>query len=133
MRIKLTSVPVQDQDKALKFYTEILGFIKKHDIPLGEDRWLTVVSPDDTDGTELLLEPSGEYPAMKVLKAALVEDGIPYTAFQVDDIHSEYDRLRKLGVEFTVEPTDMGTTIAAIFDDTCGNLIQIHQVTNVPS
>ncbi len=133
MRIKLTSVPVQDQAKALKFYTETLGFIKKQDIPLRENRWLTVVSPDDTDGTELLLEPNGEYPTMKALKAALMEDGIPYTAFQVDDIHSEYSRLKKLGVEFAVEPTDMGTTIAAIFDDTCGNLIQIHQITNVPS
>ena len=97
MRIKLTSVPVQDQAKALKFYTEILGFIKKYDIPLGEHRWLTVVSSDDPDGTELLLEPNGEYPTMKALKAALMEDGIPYTAFQVDDIYSEYDRLRRLG------------------------------------
>lgn len=129
MRIMLTSVPVQDQAKALKFYTEILGFIKKHDIPLGEDRWLTVVSPEDPDGVELLLEPNSEYPTMKALKAALVEDGIPITAFQVDDIHSEYTRLKGLGVEFTMEPTDMGTTIAAVLDDTCDNLIQIYQLT----
>ena len=133
MKIVLTSVPVQDQEKALKFYTEKLGFIKKHDVPVGQDRWLTVVSPEDRDGIELLLEPNGEYPAMKALKAALVDDGIPYTAFQVTDIYTEYERLKKLGVKFTIEPTNMGTTIAAIFDDTCGNLIQIHQVTNVPS
>jgi len=109
-----------------------LGFIKKREIPLGDARWLTVVSPEETDGVELLLEPNGEYPAMKALKAALVEDGIPFTTFQVADIHAEYERLRALGVEFTVEPTDMGTTIAAILDDTCGNLIQIHQITDSP-
>lgn len=129
MRITLSSIPVQDQDKALNFYTEVLGFVKKHDIPLGEARWLTVVSADDPDGTELLLEPNSEYPAMKALKAALVEDGIPYTAFQVEDVYGEYNRLQDLGVEFTMEPTDMGTTIAAILDDTCGNLIQIYELT----
>lgn len=128
MKITVTSVPVTDQDKALKFYTETLGFLKKRDIPLGEAKWLTVVSPDAPDGVELLLEPNGEYPAMKALKASLVSDGIPYTAFQVADIYMEYSRLKELGVEFTMEPTDMGTTVAAILDDTCGNLIQIYQL-----
>ncbi|MGF1506976.1 MAG: VOC family protein [Anaerolineae bacterium] len=116
------------QYKALKFYTEKLGFVKKHDIPLGEARWLTVVSPEDPDGVELLLEPNGEYPPMKALKKALVDDGIPFTTFQVDDIHAEYKRLKAAGVAFAVEPTDARTTIVAILDDTCGNLIQIHQV-----
>lgn len=131
MKISVTSIPVQDQEKALKFYTDKLGFVKKRDIPLGDARWLTVVSPEDMDGVELLLEPNGEYPAMKALKAALVEDGIPFTTFEVKDIHAEYDRLKALGVEFTVEPTDMGTTTVAILDDTCGNLIQLHQVTDM--
>jgi catechol 2,3-dioxygenase-like lactoylglutathione lyase family enzyme len=130
MKISVASVPVQDQDKALKFYTEKLGFVKKRDIPLGGPRWLTVVSPEESEGVELLLEPNGEYPAMKALKEALVSDGIPFTTFQVKDIHLEYVRLKSLGVEFTMEPTDMGTTIAAILDDTCGNLIQIHEITN---
>jgi predicted enzyme related to lactoylglutathione lyase len=130
MKIKLTSIPINDYDKALKFYTEVLGFEKKHDIPLGGGaRWITVVSPQEPDGTELLLEPNAEYPAMKALKESLVKDGIPYTAFQVDDIQKEYERLRKLGVEFVMEPTNMGSSIAAVFDDTCGNLIQIFQVT----
>lgn len=129
MRITLASIPVQDQEKALRFYTEKLGFIPKRDIPLGDARWLTVVSPEEPDGVELLLEPNGEYPAMKALKAALVADGIPITAFHVDDLRAEYDRLRALGVEFTVEPTDAGPTTFAILDDTCGNLIQIYQVT----
>jgi predicted enzyme related to lactoylglutathione lyase len=130
MKIKLTSIPINDYDKALKFYTEVLGFEKKHDIPLGGGaRWITVVSPQEPDGTELLLEPNAEYPAMKTLKESLVKDGIPYTAFQVDDIQKEYERLRKLGVEFVMEPTNMGSSIAAVFDDTCGNLIQIFQVT----
>lgn len=129
MRIKLTSIPISDYDKALEFYTDILGFEKKRDIPLGEGaRWITVVSPDDPDGVELLLEPNAEYPAMKALKEALVRDGIPYTTFEVDDVQAEYERLRELGVEFSVDPTNMGMTTAAIFDDTCGNLIQIHQV-----
>jgi catechol 2,3-dioxygenase-like lactoylglutathione lyase family enzyme len=129
MKISVTSVSVQDQDKALKFYTEKLGFVTKRDSPLGGDtRWLTVVSPEETDGVELLLEPNAEYPAMKALKQALVNDGIPFTTFQVDDVYAEYDRLKALGVTFTVEPTDAGTTIAAILDDTCGNLIQIHQI-----
>lgn len=128
MRISVTSVSVQDQEQALKFYTEKLGFITKRDIPLGEARWLTVVSPEEKDGVELLLEPNAEYPAMKALKKALMEDGIPFTTFEVKDVHAEYDRLKALGVTFTIEPTEMGTTTVAIFDDTCGNLIQIHQV-----
>lgn len=129
MKIKLASVSIADYDKALKFYTEVLGFVKKHDIPLGGDaRWLTVVSPDEPNGTELLLEPNADYPAMKALKEALVKDGIPFTAFQVDDTYKEYERLKSLGVEFTMEPTNMGTTIVAILDDTCGNLIQIYQL-----
>lgn len=130
MKIALTSVSIDDYDKALKFYTEVLGFVKKRDIPLGGGaRWLTVVSPEDPDGTELLLEPNADYPAMKVLKESLVKDGIPFTAFEVDDIQKEYARLKKLGVEFTMEPTNMGMTTVAVFDDTCGNLIQIYQVT----
>jgi catechol 2,3-dioxygenase-like lactoylglutathione lyase family enzyme len=130
MRIKLESVSIGDYDKALAFYTEKLGFVKKHDIPLGGGaRWLTVVSPDDPNGTELLLEPNADYPAMKALKESLVRDGIPFTAFEVDDVHAEYERLRGLGVEFTMEPTNMGTSTIAILDDTCGNLIQIYQVT----
>lgn len=132
MKITLTSVSIDDYDKALKFYTEVLGFVKKHDIPLGDGaRWITVVSPEDQDGTELLLEPNAEYPAMKALKEALVKDGIPFTAFQVNDIQKEYDRLKKLGVVFTMEPTNMGTTTVAILEDTCGNLIQIYQMTGV--
>ncbi|MBL8079283.1 MAG: VOC family protein [Anaerolineales bacterium] len=130
MKIKLASVPIDDYDKALKFYTEKMGFEKKRDIPLGEGaRWLTVVSPQEPNGTELLLEPNASYPAMKALKEALVKDGIPITAFEVDDIQAEYARIKKLGVEFTMEPTNMGSTTVAILDDTCGNLIQIYQVT----
>ena len=130
IQIKLTSVSIDNYDKALKFYTEVLGFVKKRDIPLGQGaRWITVVSPADPDGTELLLEPNADYPAMKALKEALVQDGIPFTAFQVDNIREEYARLKKLGVEFTMEPTNMGPTTQAILDDTCGNLIQIYQVT----
>lgn len=99
-------------------------------IPLGEGaRWITVVSPEEPNGTELLLEPNADYPAMKALKEALVKDGIPFTGFQVDDVQKEYIRLKQLGVEFTMEPTNMGTSVQAIFDDTCGNLIQIYQVT----
>lgn len=128
MKITVASIPVKDQAKALKFYTEILGFIKKHDIPIGADRWLTLVSPQEPDGVELLLEPNAEYPAMKALKEALVNDGIPFTQFQVDDVHAEYERLKDLGVLFTIEPTDMGMITAAILDDTCGNLIQIYQM-----
>ena len=130
MKIKLTSVSIDDYDKALKFYTEVLGFVTKRDIPLGGGaRWITVVSPEEPDGTELLLEPNASYPAMKSLKESLVKDGIPFTAFQVSDIQSEYERMQKLGVEFTMEPTNMGMTTAAVFNDTCGNLIQIYQIT----
>ncbi len=124
LRINVTSVYVDDQNKALRFYTEVLGFQKKTDIPLGDASWLTVVSPLDPDGVELLLEPTG-HPAAKVYKQALVEDGIPFTSFAVTDLQSEYDRLRALGVKFTQEPVDYGTVITAVFDDTCGNLIQI--------
>ena len=131
MKIKLSSVSIDNYDKALAFYTEKLGFVKKQDIPLGDgQRWLTVVSPEEPDDTELLLEPNAEYPAMKALKADLLRDGIPFTAFHVADVHEEYERLKARGVEFTVEPTDVGTAIIAILDDTCGNLIQIYQVTN---
>jgi catechol 2,3-dioxygenase-like lactoylglutathione lyase family enzyme len=129
VKIKLTSVPIDDYDKALTFYTKVLGFVKKHDIPLGDGaRWITVVSPDEPNGTELLLEPNATYPTMKALKEALVQDGIPYTAFLVEDVQEEYERMRGLGVEFTMEPTNMGMTTAAILDDTCGNLIQIYQL-----
>src|SRR5919198_2007124 len=122
MRITVTSVLVDDQAKALSFYTEVLGFVKKTDIPLGEARWLTVVSPDDPDGTELLLEPDG-HPAAKPFKEALVDDGIPYTSFALDDVNAEYDRLRALGVRFTQEPLELPTVTTAVLDDTCGNLI----------
>jgi catechol 2,3-dioxygenase-like lactoylglutathione lyase family enzyme len=124
MRINLTSVLVDDQAKALRFYTDVLGFVPKHDIAMGAARWITVVSPDHPDGTELVLEPDA-HPAAGPFKAALVEDGIPYTSFAVDDVHAEYDRLRSLGVRFTQPPIDMGTVTTAVFDDTCGNLIQI--------
>ena len=127
MRIKLTSVYVDDQDKALKFYTEVSGFVKKRDIPVGEFKFLTVVSPEEPDGTELLLEPS-ENPATQVFKKALVEQGIPLATFFVDDIQKEYERMKKRGVKFVMEPTPMGPTTAAVFDDTCGNLIQLNQV-----
>jgi len=130
MRIKLSSVSIDDYDKAVKFYTEVLGFMLKRDIPLGEGaRWITVVSPDEPNGVELLLEPNANYPAMKALKEALVRDGIPFTAFEVDDIHREYERMQGLGAEFTMEPTNMGTTTVAVFNDNCGNLIQIYQIT----
>jgi len=124
VRINLASVLVDDQEKALLFYTEVLGFLKKHDIPLGEARWLTVVSPDAPDGTELVLEPDG-HPAVKPFKQALVDDGIPYTSFAVDDVSAEFERLRALGVRFTQEPLEMPSVTTAVLDDTCGNLIQI--------
>ena len=130
IKITLTSVSIDDYDKALHFYTDVLGFVKKRDIDLGEGaRWITVVSADNPDGVELLLEPNADYPAMKALKESLVADNIPFTTFEVDDIHQEYERLKKLGVKFTMEPTNMGTTIVAMCDDTCGNLIQLHQMT----
>jgi len=127
MKIKLTSVFVDDQDKALKFYTESLGFVKKLEIPLGEFKWLTVVSPEEPDGVQLLLEPS-DNPATQTFKKALVEQGIPLTTFFVDDIQSEYERLTGLGVKFTIPPTAMGPTTMAVFDDTCGNFIQLNQL-----
>jgi catechol 2,3-dioxygenase-like lactoylglutathione lyase family enzyme len=130
MKIKLSSVSIDDYDKALKFYTQMMGFVQKRDIPLGDGaRWITVVSPDEPNGTELLLEPNANYPAMKALKEALLKDGIPFTAFEVSDVQSEYERMKKLGVEFAMEPTNMGSTTVAILNDICGNLIQIYQVT----
>ena len=127
MRIYVTSVFVDDQKKALDFYTNTLGFKKKTDIDLGGASWLTVVSPEQPDGTELLLEPS-DHPAVKPYKNALVEDGIPATSFAVDDVQADFDRLRSKGVTFTQEPTEMGDVTTGVFDDTCGNLIQIVQL-----
>ena len=127
MKIKVTSVMVKDQEKALKFYTEVLGFVKKTEIPMGEHKWLTVVSGEEPDGVELLLEPMGFEPA-KTFQKALFEAGIPWTAFNVDDVQKEYDRLVKAGVVFSMKPTRMGPATLAVFDDTCGNNIQIVQV-----
>lgn len=126
MKIVVTSVLVDDQDKALNFYTDLLGFEMKHDISLGEFRWLTVVSPQDPNGTELLLEPDA-HPAAQPFKKALVDDGIPYTSFGVEDVEAEFKRLAGRGVRFTQPPTAMGAVTTAVFDDTCGNLIQIAQ------
>ena len=126
MKIKLTSVHVDDQDKALRFYTEILGFVKKHDFPVGEFKWLTVVSPEGPDDIELLLEPN-DNPVAKAYQAGIFQQGIPHGAFAVDDIQAEYDRLKALGVSFTVEPTPAGPVIQAVLDDTCGNLILLYQ------
>ncbi|KXK62294.1 bleomycin resistance protein [Micromonospora rosaria] len=127
IRINVTSVLVDDQAKALAFYTEKLGFIKKTDVPAGGARWLTVVSPADPDGVELLLEPDG-HPAAGPFKQALVADGIPFTQFAVDDVYAEVERLTALGVEFTQGATDLGPVVTAVLDDTCGNLIQIAAV-----
>jgi catechol 2,3-dioxygenase-like lactoylglutathione lyase family enzyme len=128
MRINVTSVMVDDQEKALSFYTDVLGFMKKTEIPLGGGaRWLTVVSPDAPDGVELVLEPDA-HPAARPFKEALVADGIPFTSFAVDDVRAEYERLTDLGVVFTQPPTPMGPVTTAVFDDTCGNLIQIAQM-----
>ena len=124
MRIQLTSVLVDDQARALRFYTEVLGFVKKTEVPLGEYSWITVVSPDDPDGTELVLEPD-THPAAQVFKQALVQDGIPFTSFAVADVEGDHERLVGLGVRFTQPPTDMGPVTTAVLDDTCGNLIQI--------
>lgn len=124
MKINVTSVLVDDQEKALRFYTEVLGFVKKTEVPVGDALWLTVVSPDDPDGTELLLEPDG-HPAAGPFKRALVDDGIPFTSFAVDDATAEYERLREKGVRFTQEPVEMDSVTTAVLDDTCGNLIQI--------
>ena len=124
MKITVTSVLVDDQAKALAFYTDLLGFVKKEDVPLGEHRWLTVVSPESPDGPELLLEPS-DHPAVRPFKDALVADGIPFTSFAVDDVRAEFERLSAAGVRFTQEPAEMGPVTTAVLDDTCGNLIQI--------
>ncbi|QVQ55135.1 VOC family protein [Spiractinospora alimapuensis] len=124
MRINITSVYVDDQAMALAFYTDKLGFTKKTDEPAGGARWLTVVSPAEPDGTELLLEPEG-HPAARTYKEALVADGIPFTQFAVDDVHAEVERLKGLGVEFTQDATDFGPVVTAVLDDTCGNLIQL--------
>jgi catechol 2,3-dioxygenase-like lactoylglutathione lyase family enzyme len=126
MKIVLTSVMVDDQDKALKFYTEVLGFVKKTEIPMGKFKWLTVVSPEGPGDIELLLEPN-ENPAAKTFQKALFEQGIPLTSFGVEDIQKEYERMEKLGVSFKTKPTKMGPVTIAVFDDTCGNLIQIAQ------
>ncbi len=126
MKIRLCSVFVEDQNKALKFYTEVLGFVKNKEIPMGEFKWLTVVSPEEPDGTELVLEPNSN-PAAKAFQSAIHKQGIPLTAFAVEDIQKEYERMKKLGVVFTTEPTKTGPVTIAVFDDTCGNLIQIYQ------
>jgi catechol 2,3-dioxygenase-like lactoylglutathione lyase family enzyme len=124
VKIYITSVFVDDQDKALRFYTEVLGFQKKDEVPLGADRWLTVVSPQQPEGPELLLEPDS-HPAVRPYKDALVDDGIPAASFAVPDVSAEAERLKELGVKFTQEPLQMGPVATAVFDDTCGNLIQI--------
>ena len=124
MKIKLTSIFVDDQRAALAFYTDVLGFVVRHDIPLGDAWWLTVVSPEDPDGPELLLEPAG-HPAVKPYRDALVEDGIPLVQFEVDDVEAEYRRLTEKGVVFNQPPTDGGPVMVAVLDDTCGNLVQI--------
>ncbi len=126
MKIIVNSIFVEDQDKALAFYSETLGFVKKHDVPTGEHRWITLVSLDDQDGTELLLEPN-EHPAAKDYQQRLFAEGIPVTMFGVADIHEEYKQLVEKGVQFTMEPTEMGNVTIAVFDDSCGNLIQIIQ------
>lgn len=127
MKIKLLSILVEDQEKALKFYTSILGFIKKTEIPMGEHKWLTVVSKEEQDGVELVLEPLG-FPPAKTYQKALLDAGIPLTAFQVDSVESEYQRLLKLGVSFSMAPTIIGPARLAVFNDTCGNNIQIFEI-----
>jgi len=127
MRIKLTSVFVKDQEKALQFYTGALGFVKKSDISAGQYRWLTVVSPEEPDGTQLVLEPN-ENPAARAYQEAIFIQGIPAASFFVDDVQKEYDRLKKMGVAFKSGPTQAGPAMIAVFEDTCGNLIQISQV-----
>ena len=126
MRITHTGVFVSDQDEALKFYTETLGFVKKHDVPVGQFKWLTVVSPDDPEGTELLLEPN-DNPVAQAYQKGLFDQGIPATSFGVTDIRAEFEKLKSLGVEFTMEPTEVADVTIAVFDDTCGNLIQVMQ------
>jgi catechol 2,3-dioxygenase-like lactoylglutathione lyase family enzyme len=127
MRIVTASVFVDDQDKALKFYTDMLGFVKKTEIPVGKFKWLTVVSPDAPDGVELLLEPN-DNPSAKTFQESIFKQGIAATSFGVDDVQKEYERLKALGVVFTQEPTNMGPVSTAVFQDTCGNLIQIAQM-----
>ena len=127
MKITLTSVMVDDQEKALRFYTEVLGFVKKTDLPAGKARWLTVVSPEGHPDVELLLEPNS-HPAAKPFQRALFEDGIPLTSFESTDIQREFERLEGLGVVFKTKPTSVGPATIAVFEDTCGNLIQLHQV-----
>ena len=126
MKIKLTSAFVDDQEKALKFYTDVLGFVAKQDFPVGQFKWLTVVSPEEPEGAELLLEPS-DNPAAGTFTQALFDPAIAAASFAVDDIHAEYGSLKGLGVDFRIEPTEMGSTTVAVFDDTCGNLVQIYQ------
>jgi catechol 2,3-dioxygenase-like lactoylglutathione lyase family enzyme len=126
MKIVVTSVMVDDQEKALRFYTDVLGFVKKTDIPMGPYRWLTVVAPGDANGVELSLEPD-QHPAAGPFKRALVADGIPFTSFGVDNVQAEYDRLCLAGVHFTQPPVAMGPVTTAVLDDTCGNLVQIAQ------
>ncbi len=126
MKIVVTSIFVDDQDKALKFYTEVMGFVKKEDVPIGEFKWLTVVSPDAPDGVELLLEPNNN-PAARTFQQAIFEQGIPLTSFGVDDVQKEYERMMSLGVEFHQPPTAMGPVTIAVLNDTCGNWIQIAQ------
>ena len=128
MLIKLTSIHVDDQDKALAFYTKKLGFVVKQNFPAGAFKWITVASAEEPDGTELLLEPN-DNPAAQAYMKALYDQSIAAASFAVEDVQAEYERLTGLGVTFTMEPTDMGGTVIAMFDDTCGNLIQIHQVT----
>ncbi|OIN59603.1 VOC family protein [Arsenicibacter rosenii] len=127
MKIRLKSLLVNDQEKALRFYTDILGFVKKTEIPMGEHRWLTVVTRDEPDGVELVLEPTA-FPPAQTFQQALFEAGIPFTAFEVDNLDKEYDRLLVAGVTFSMTPTMMGPTKLAVFDDTCGNNIQIYQI-----
>jgi catechol 2,3-dioxygenase-like lactoylglutathione lyase family enzyme len=124
VKIAMTSIHVDDQEKALRFYTDVLGFALKHDVPMGEHRWITVVSPEAPDGVELVLEPNG-HPAVRPYTEALVADGIPFTAFAVDDVQAEYQRLTARGVTFTQPPVAMGPVTTAVLDDTCGNLIQL--------
>lgn len=127
MKVRLLSIMVDDQEKAVQFYTTVLGFVKKQDIPMGEHRWLTVVSPEEQEGTEVVLEPMAFAPA-RVYQAELFKAGIPVTGFEVGDVQSEYDRLLAAGVKFSMAPTLMGTVTLAVFEDTCGNRLQIFQV-----
>ena len=127
MKIYITSIFVDDHDKALTFYTQVLGFVKKNDIPLGEFKWLTVTSPEDPDGVELLLEPN-DNPAAQTFQQSIFKQGIPLKSFAVENVQNEYERLTKLGVKFSMEPTQTGPVTVAIFDDTCGNLIQLVQM-----